>query len=80
MSPNSDQSANLIKQAKLIIPRLEKITPDSSWAHRASGCRGTLIRLVTDNEDNAADTVLLWQALNQSYYLLEQAAKERVKG
>lgn len=80
MSPYSDQLANLIKQAKLIIPRLEKITPDSSWAHRASGCRGTLIRLVTDSEENAADTDLLWQALEQSYYLLEQAARERVRG
>ena len=80
MSPYPDQSANLIKQAKLIIPRLEKITPDSSWAHRASGCRGTLIRLMSDREDNAADTDRLWQALKQSYYLLEQAAKERVRG
>ncbi len=36
----------LMKQARLLISRLERLTSDSAWARRASGCRGTLIRLI----------------------------------
>ncbi len=78
--------ANLIKQAELLIPRLEKLTPDSSWAHRASGCRRALLRLAKCLEADrypapqtrAADLENLQKAIDQSFDILNRAAKERI--
>ena len=84
---------NLVKQAELIIPRLEKITPDSSWAHKASGCRGSLIRLIelkggasgstrTVRDESIRlddDFSVLKNALERSYEILEGAAAERLR-
>ncbi len=80
--------AVLLKQARLLIPRLERLTPDSGWARRASGCRGSLLRLTENLEahtasgsppgpDEARDLAALEQALSQGFAILREAARER---
>jgi len=39
-----------LQHAKLLILRLERLSVDSIWAHRASGLRGSLLRMVEENE------------------------------
>jgi hypothetical protein len=80
----------LLKQAQMLIPRLERLTPDSSWAHRASGCRGSLLRLSQRVEahgmlgqrlkpEEAHDLAALEQALNLGFFILREAARERYR-
>jgi hypothetical protein len=92
MTADAENFKMLVKQAKLLIPRLEKITSDSSWAHRASGCRGSLIRLLeVQMEDQKPGTSFgyarddidhddisdLRSALDLGFEILEKAAAER---
>ena len=94
MTNDNDYSGILVKQAKLIIPRLEKITPDSSWAHKASGCRGSLIHMLelqgesgglrTNAEHdsikmNEGNLIVLKNSLDRSFEILEGAAVERIR-
>jgi len=68
----------LIHQAKIAIPRLEHLLPDSVYAHRASGCRRNLLRLLSTEEHDLADfdETRLQYALDVSFAILEQAAKD----
>jgi len=94
LTKDINHSGILFKQAELIIPRLEKINPDSSWAHKASACRGSLIRLLElkgeDDESrrvareasillNDDDFIVLKNVLERSYEILEGAAAERLR-
>ena len=94
MTNDNNHIGILVKQGKLIIPRLEKITPDSSWAHKASGCRGSLIRMLelqgesSGSRTNAGhdsiqmndgDLTVLRNALERSFEILEGAAVERLR-
>jgi hypothetical protein len=65
-----------IYQANLAIPRLERIAPDSSWAHRATGVRRTLLRLI---DEHPPDNERLHAVLLQGFDLLEKAAKDKVR-
>ena len=64
---------------RTLAERLERISVDSVWAHRASGIRGALIRAM---DQLAAGDTMHSQTLNKLYqagfYILEQAA--RIKG
>ena len=40
-----------IQFISLLISRLERISADSYWAHRASGVRGALLRVLSDLEN-----------------------------
>lgn len=92
MTADAENYGMLVKQAKLLLPRLEKITSDSSWAHRASGCRGSLIRLLEVQRENQNpgtslgytrygigydDFSDLRSALDLGFEILEKAAAER---
>ena len=94
MTNDNNHSGILVKQARLVLPRLEKITPDSPWAHKASGCRGSLIRMVEFQEEssgsrtnagdlsnqlNDGDLIVLRNALERSFDILEGAAAERLR-
>ena len=81
----------LLKQADLVIPRLERLTPDSSWAHQASGYRRGILSLIrrlspySGLEDDASlppitkiDKGLLLKVLNKSFWILEEAAKDKI--
>ena len=58
----------LLKRTQLIIHRLEKLSPDSTWAHSASGYRGALIR-VRDRIDNQPPADNLETLTNQLMHL-----------
>lgn len=82
MSQTPPDLLNLIEQARMLIPRLEKLTPDSSYAHHASGCRRNLLRIVDQFErtpeghEYPFEVPVLEHALDFSYDVLEKAAKE----
>lgn len=72
-----EKDTELIKR---LVERLEHLSADSSYAHRASGLRGSLLRTLErieaggqlDQEDQAR----LVEALEHGFVILELAAKE----
>jgi hypothetical protein len=76
----------LQQQATLCISRLERLSADSIWAHRASGVRGALIKsleeLMSTNRDTDQPAAELFGDLKQNlawgFWLLEQAAREMI--
>jgi hypothetical protein len=66
-----------ILQAKVLVQRLERLSADSIWAHRASGLRATLdkylARIGSGNDYNPEDLEALIQ---RGFYTLEKAALE----
>ena len=60
---------------ELLITRLERISADSYWAHRASGVRGALIRLL-DGIDSGVpvSSIEIKQITALGFYILEQAS------
>jgi len=73
---NNAQPGLYIQQAELLLPRLERIAPDSSWAHRATGLRRTLLRLIQSPEPNPN---LLEAAVRTGFFVLESAAKDKFR-
>jgi hypothetical protein len=65
---------------RLLLARLEKISADSVWAHRASGVRGSLIRMMerieTGRKVPAAD---LKHLMDMGFYILQKAAEEKIR-
>lgn len=74
----------LIPLTKLLIQRLERLSPDSSWAHQASGIRGDLIRFIEmiELEESGQpfreqmDVQRLRHLMARSFELLEKAARD----
>ena len=65
---------NLIR---LLLPRLERISVDSYWAHRASGVRGALVKLLEQMESGlAVDPISLKTNLLIGFEILQEAAEE----
>jgi hypothetical protein len=62
----------------MLLARLERISADSYWAHRASGARGSLIKLV---EQMDAGTFIqskeASELMDMGFRILEQAAREK---
>jgi len=68
----NDLSGETSRLARLLVRRLERLSADSAWAHRASGVRGALLRWLdspSPKEDPAA-----W--ISEGFRILELAAKE----
>jgi hypothetical protein len=75
MSQESDQEL-----LRILLSRLERISVDSYWAHRASGIRGSLVRTLEKLERNIAVSHSdLKPLLKQGFFVLEQAAKEKIR-
>ncbi len=75
-----DSHVFLLDQATLLVSRLERLSADSTWAHRASGLRGTLMRMQEQIETGrAVDTLRLQHCMEQGYKILEGAAKEKIE-
>ena len=65
------------KLIRLLLPRLERISVDSYWAHRASGVRGSLTRILEQMETGASiDPVSLKTSLSMGFEILKEAAEE----
>ncbi len=65
------------KLIRLLLPRLERISVDSYWAHRASGVRGALVRLLEQIEmGEVADPVSVETNISAGFEILKEAAEE----
>lgn len=62
---------------RLLLPRLERISVDSYWAHRASGVRGALVRMLAEMERGVQpDPAALRENIGIGFEILKQAAEE----
>jgi hypothetical protein len=60
------------KLIQLILDRLERISADSYWAHRASGVRGALLRSLEEGRQPQQKTLV-----ELALQLLAAAAREK---
>ena len=66
------------KLITMLLNRLERISVDSIWAHRASGIRGSLLRAQEQiQQGNPVDPNALRELIGTSFHILRQAAKEK---
>ena len=70
-----------LQTAHMLITRLERLSADSVWAHRASGMRGSLLRQVelVKNEGtpgNDVNLAFLEDLFKSAYSILANAARE----
>jgi hypothetical protein len=71
-------SPEQIQLIELLLMRLERVSVDSYWAHRASGIRGGLLRaLERDEAGQAVDEPGLKRLVEEGFRILERAARER---
>ena len=59
-----------------LIARLERLSVDSHWAHRAAGVRGGLLKALEELEAGKPVPDELAAVLTQSYRILVRAARE----
>ena len=72
------QSPQQVQLVSLLLMRLERVSVDSYWAHRASGVRGGLLRVLVKVEaGQAVDESELKRLMNKGFQILERAAQER---
>jgi hypothetical protein len=65
------------KMIHLLLARLERISVDSCWAHRASGVRGALTKLLEQREmGEPIDPTSLRANLRVGFEILKSAAEE----
>lgn len=76
-----------LELAAALVSRLERLSADSIWAHRASGVRGALLRSIdsfqasvsTSGDRTDAEIRRLVQAMEYGYFVLEKAARELIE-
>lgn len=62
----------------LLIARLERLSADSVWAHRASGVRGDLLRVQERLESGQpVEAPRVTRLVRLGFHILEGAAKEK---
>jgi hypothetical protein len=62
----------------LLLERLERIPADSIWAHRASGVRGSLLRMMEQPEDGRDyEGPELQRLISYGFQILESVAREK---
>jgi hypothetical protein len=78
-----DEDFQLVLAHQLLV-RLERLSADSYWAHRASGLRGSLLKYMeqieTAREKNQVVDGETWQKVDnlilKGFWILENAARE----
>jgi hypothetical protein len=69
---------NTLSLIHLLIARLERISADSFWAHRASGVKGSLLRMMEKSEMGRPPRQTdLKRTMDLGFFILEKAARER---
>ena len=64
----------------LLLSRLERVSADSYWAHRASGIRGALLKTQQAIEDGCiVNPHHVEQQLQAGFEVLERAGRERIR-
>ncbi|MCK4724629.1 MAG: hypothetical protein KAT29_02450 [Anaerolineales bacterium] len=85
MDPTTLDAITRIALANMLIERMAQLSADSIWARRASGYRGTLLKLVTrlenypvaiDSVEQQRDYAYLGELIPLGFALLEKAAQE----
>ena len=67
------------KLIRLLLPRLERISADSYWAHRASGVRGALVKNLEQIEAGLPlDLAALQRNIAVGFEILKEAAGEYI--
>jgi len=65
---------------RLLIARLERISADSVWAHRASGVKGSLLKVMESKRGGQSiDPSQLKRLMDLGFNILEKASAERFK-
>ncbi len=65
---------------RLLLARLERISADSFWAHRASGVRGSLARMMDSLEKGEPFSASeMKRMIDLGFRILERAARETVR-
>lgn len=73
MQPTED-----IKLIRMLLARLERVSVDSYWAHRASGIRGGLLRAIEDLEKgNPIGQTNVPELISSALKILTRAAREK---
>lgn len=71
-------STEEIKLIRLLLERLERVSVDSYWAHRASGIRGGLLNQLEDLEKGTpAGQTNIDALISSSFDILTRAAREK---
>lgn len=66
------------KLIRMLLERLERVSVDSYWAHRASGIRGGLIRNLEDLEKGTpAGQPYTDKLISSAFTILTRAAREK---
>lgn len=64
----------------LLLARLERISADSHWAHRASGVRGALLRMLEQLEaGQKVDSDYTSRLSKRGFEILDQSALEKLR-
>jgi hypothetical protein len=64
----------------MLLTRLERISADSYWAHRASGVRGALLRILEEIEnDRPVPKSDMERLMEMGFSILEIATMEKYK-
>lgn len=64
----------ILQRANLLVRRLERLSADSVWAHRASGIRASLDKALTSEQEIDFET--LNRLIAQGFDILHKAAQE----
>jgi len=73
----SNMDKETLNLFRLLLARLERIPSDSFWAHRASGVRGALLRMLDKSErGQPVQRSDLTQTMDLGFFILEKTAKE----
>ena len=71
---------NPLPLIRLLLARLEKISADSVWAHRASGIRGSLFKALEKLEEGeTAQVPEVMQMMEMGFSILQKTAVEKFK-
>lgn len=68
----------LLDLARTLTLRLERLSADSIWAHRASGLRGSLLKSIArvECEPDYEAIEQLDKLIHQGFHILENAARD----
>ncbi len=71
---------NRLNLTRLLLARLERISADSVWAHRASGLRGALIRMLEQIENGQTmDPAYCDKLIKRGFDILDKTAREKIR-
>lgn len=77
---NTEDHQNDTQPIHILLTRLERISADSYWAHRASGLRGALLRILENMENGGqVEQQKLESLIITSFKILENAGKDLIR-